>query len=252
MKAEAGRNVRLGAEETGRNPGSAVVRARTKAEVATPSLREAGGPLDGRDPSGAARQPRGPVSPVGGNSYSVPERTRRRVVEVRSQAPAVHFVEDGSLLAAHPALEGRRQTSILPGHRDELILIGALQRAPLRPAPRRSPGRTHRSARHPAHAVAFRGRRSALGRGWDRRAGVDMSGLPTNALERICRHLAGLKMPRALEARQATVSRLEQGEASALEAIEALLGEDLTTRETRRIKMALQTAGLATIRTPAG
>jgi DNA replication protein DnaC len=79
-----------------------------------------------------------------------------------------------------------------------------------------------------------------------------MSGLPTNALERIRRHLVGLKMPRALEALDATVSRLEQGEASALEAIEALLGEELTTRETRRIKMALQTARLTTIKTLAG
>jgi len=49
MKAEAGRNDQVGAEETGRNPGSAVAcaeadtatRARTKAEVATTSLMEA-------------------------------------------------------------------------------------------------------------------------------------------------------------------------------------------------------------------
>jgi DNA replication protein DnaC len=70
--------------------------------------------------------------------------------------------------------------------------------------------------------------------------------------DRIRRHLVGLKMPRALEALQTTLSRIEQGEVSALEAIETLLGEEYTTRESRRIKMALQTARLTTIKTLAG
>ena len=70
--------------------------------------------------------------------------------------------------------------------------------------------------------------------------------------ERIRRHLVGLKMPRALEALQATLSRIEHGEVTALEAIEALLGEEYTTRESRRIKMALQTARLTTVKTLSG
>lgn len=70
--------------------------------------------------------------------------------------------------------------------------------------------------------------------------------------ERIRRHLVGLKMPRALEALHSTLSRIEQGEVSALEAIEALLGEEFTTRESRRIKMALQTARLTTVKTLSG
>jgi DNA replication protein DnaC len=70
--------------------------------------------------------------------------------------------------------------------------------------------------------------------------------------ERIRRHLLGLRMPRALEALQTTLSRIEQGEVSALEAIESLLGEEYSTRETRRIKMALQTARLTTIKTLSG
>jgi DNA replication protein DnaC len=70
--------------------------------------------------------------------------------------------------------------------------------------------------------------------------------------DRIRRHLVGLKMPRALEALQTTLARIEQGEVSALEAIETLLGEEYTTRESRRIKMALQTARLTTIKTLAG
>jgi DNA replication protein DnaC len=67
--------------------------------------------------------------------------------------------------------------------------------------------------------------------------------------ERIRNHLIGLKMPRALEALQVTLSRIEQGHIGALEALEALLGEEYSTRETRRIKMALQTARLTTVKT---
>jgi DNA replication protein DnaC len=79
-----------------------------------------------------------------------------------------------------------------------------------------------------------------------------MSAGAQSTVERIRRHLVGLKMPRALEALQATLARIEQGEASALEAIDALLGEELSTRESRRIKMALQTARLSAIKTLAG
>ena len=71
-------------------------------------------------------------------------------------------------------------------------------------------------------------------------------------MDRIRRHLVGLKMPRALEALQTTLSRIEQGEVTALEAIEALLGEEYTTRESRRIKMALQTARLTTVKSLSG
>lgn len=76
--------------------------------------------------------------------------------------------------------------------------------------------------------------------------------VPGNTTDRIRRHLVGLKMPRALEALQMTLSRIEQGEVTALEAIETLLGEEYTTRESRRIKMALQTARLPTIKTLSG
>ena len=76
-----------------------------------------------------------------------------------------------------------------------------------------------------------------------------MSGETT---ERIRGHLVGLKMPRALETLQMTLARIEQGEIGALEAIEALLGEEFTTRESRRIKMALRTARLTTVKTLSG
>jgi hypothetical protein len=79
-----------------------------------------------------------------------------------------------------------------------------------------------------------------------------MSNSTPNTTDRIRRHLVGLKMPRALEALQTTLSRIEQGEVTALEAIEALLGEEYSTRESRRIKMALQTARLSTVKTISG
>jgi DNA replication protein DnaC len=73
--------------------------------------------------------------------------------------------------------------------------------------------------------------------------------IATSSLERIRRHLVGLRMPKALETLDHTLRRLEQGEVSALEALEVLLGEELSVRETRRIKMALLTARLTSVKT---
>jgi DNA replication protein DnaC len=71
-------------------------------------------------------------------------------------------------------------------------------------------------------------------------------------VERIKATLVGLKMPRALEIVDTTVRRLERGELSALEAVDALLSEELSLRESRRIKTALVMARLSTIKTPSG
>jgi transposase len=54
---------------------------------------------------------------VGGNLYSVPDATRKRVVEVHTLADEVRIFEDGALIAAHPVLEGRHQRRLAPGHR---------------------------------------------------------------------------------------------------------------------------------------
>lgn len=75
---------------------------------------------------------------------------------------------------------------------------------------------------------------------------------PASALDRIRHDLVGLKMPRALEALDHVVRRLEQGELSALEAFDILLAEELTLRENSRIKTALRMGRLATIKTLAG
>ncbi|PDT76174.1 IS21-like element helper ATPase IstB [Sinorhizobium sp. BJ1] len=71
-------------------------------------------------------------------------------------------------------------------------------------------------------------------------------------IERIRHDLVGLKMPRALEALDHVVRRLEHGELSALEAIDILLSEELTLRENSRIKTALRMGRLATIKTLTG
>jgi transposase len=54
---------------------------------------------------------------VGGNLYSVPDSTRRRVVEVQTLADTIHILEDGALIATHPVLEGRGQRRVAGGHR---------------------------------------------------------------------------------------------------------------------------------------
>src|SRR4051812_13465442 len=71
-------------------------------------------------------------------------------------------------------------------------------------------------------------------------------------VERIKRSLVGLRMPRALEIVDATVRRIERGEVTPLEAIDALLAEELTLRENRRVRTALVMARLSTVKTLAG
>ena len=53
---------------------------------------------------------------VGGNYYSVPDRTRR-VVEIQQLPDKIRIVDLGQVIAEHPVLEGRRQYRIDPAHR---------------------------------------------------------------------------------------------------------------------------------------
>ena len=54
---------------------------------------------------------------VDGNLYSVPNTTRRRVVEVHSTTSEVRILEEGHVIAVHPVLDGRGQRRIIAGHR---------------------------------------------------------------------------------------------------------------------------------------
>jgi DNA replication protein DnaC len=79
--------------------------------------------------------------------------------------------------------------------------------------------------------------------------GEAMSDAP---IERIRRHLVGLRMPRALETLDHLVQQIERGQLGTLEAIELLLAEEITIRESRRIKAALQMARLGAVKTLTG
>ena len=54
---------------------------------------------------------------VGGNLYSVPDTSRKRVLDVQSHPSEVRIFEDGALIAAHPVLEGKNQRRLDPTHR---------------------------------------------------------------------------------------------------------------------------------------
>jgi DNA replication protein DnaC len=73
-----------------------------------------------------------------------------------------------------------------------------------------------------------------------------------SVIERVKTSLVGLKMPRALEVLDVTLRGIERGEIGAVEAIDALLTEELTMRENRRVRMAVQMARLSAIKTLAG
>jgi transposase len=53
---------------------------------------------------------------IGGNYYSVPDRTRR-IVEVHQLPDAIRILDGGRLVATHPVLEGRKQYRVDPTHR---------------------------------------------------------------------------------------------------------------------------------------
>jgi len=73
---------------------------------------------------------------VAGNYYSVPDTTRKRVVEVQNHTDEVRIFEEGNLIASHPVLEGKNQRRVDPTHRKAL---------PLRGKNSNSPGVPHRS-----------------------------------------------------------------------------------------------------------
>jgi len=54
---------------------------------------------------------------IGGNLYSVPDATRKRVVEVQNHPREIRIFEDRKLIAVHPVLEGRNQRHVDPVHR---------------------------------------------------------------------------------------------------------------------------------------
>ncbi|GLI95422.1 IS21 family transposase [Methylocystis echinoides] len=97
---------------------------------------------------------------VGGNLYSVPDTTRRRVLDVHVFADAIRIFEDGALIAAHAPLEGRGEKRLDPAHRKTPA------QAPRRRPPDASPPLVLRAGDHAARRpLAFYdavGRRLAM------------------------------------------------------------------------------------------
>jgi DNA replication protein DnaC len=79
--------------------------------------------------------------------------------------------------------------------------------------------------------------------------GEKLAGAP---IERIRDHLVDLRMPRALETLDQLVQQLERGELTAIEVIDLLLSQEITIRESRRVKAALQMARLTPVKTLSG
>lgn len=71
-------------------------------------------------------------------------------------------------------------------------------------------------------------------------------------IDNIKRSLVSLRMARALEVLDATLRQIEQGEIDGIAALDQLLIEELTLRESRRIKTALRMARLTAIKTLTG
>lgn len=67
--------------------------------------------------------------------------------------------------------------------------------------------------------------------------------------ERIRAQLADLKMPGALESLDDVLSRIDGGELAGAEAIEALLGSQITLRNNRRLQAAMRSSRLPVIKT---
>ncbi len=67
--------------------------------------------------------------------------------------------------------------------------------------------------------------------------------------ERIRHQLADLKMPGALEALDEVLSHIDGGELGAPEAIEALLGAQITLRNNRRLQAAMRSSRLPAVKT---
>ena len=161
---------------------------------------------------------------VAGNLYSVPDATRKRIVEVHTLAnEAQNLRRRRSDRHASGSGGQERSRDRASRRRRAAILIGA-------------PHRTW----SPAPSTSTRPSRA----GWPAKGDRDLEIVPS-VLDRIRRTLVGLKMPRALEVLDQTVRQLERGETSALEVIDTLFAEELTLRENRRVKMALRMAQLA-------
>jgi IstB-like ATP binding protein len=175
---------------------------------------------------------------VRGNLYSVRDTTRRRVFNVHVLADEIRVFEDKALVAIRAPLEERNGSILCIA--SPSALAGAA-----RANPTSDPDARRRSRRSSFARLLCRRRPPS------RRSGRRPMSAPS-LLERVKTSVVGLKMPRVLGVLDVTLRVIERGEIGAVEAIDALLTEELTLRENRRVKMAVQMARLSAIKTLAG
>ena len=176
---------------------------------------------------------------VGGNLYSVPDTTRRRVFEVHVLADEVRIFEDGA--RRHPRSSGGTG-------RETARSFAPQTRQPLPPPPERRAPDPHSRWRSCSSSLARLLRRRRPPSRTRRRRSMSAS----SVIGRVKTTLVALKMPRALEVLDVTLRGIEPGEIGAVEAIDALLTEELTMRENPRVRMAVQMARLSAIKPLAG
>ena len=70
-----------------------------------------------------------------------------------------------------------------------------------------------------------------------------------STLEQVKQHLVHLKMAAALEVLDSVLDQVERQQLSTLEALDRLLGEEYTRRETRRVRAQLMTSRLTRVKT---
>ena len=179
---------------------------------------------------------------VDGDLYSVPNTARRRVVEVHNTTNEVRILEEGHVIAVHPVLDGRGQRRIIAGHRTLPPPANAKRPATARLAPR-VPARS-------SHFVRWRSMTPSANAS-PRKVPRHGGGAGRSPIERI-RVTSSAAHAARLGTLDHIVQQLERGQISAIEAIDVLLAEEITVRESRRIKAALQRARLATIKTLSG
>lgn len=94
---------------------------------------------------------------VGGNLYSVPDATRKRVVEIQNHPREIRIFEDRRLIAVHPVMDGKNQRRVDPDHRKIVP-----QRPPELPIPA-APERPREVGRRPLSFYDAVARRLAAG-----------------------------------------------------------------------------------------
>ena len=86
---------------------------------------------------------------VSGNLYSVPDTTRRRILDVHVFADEIRIFEDGVLVASHPAGRDAARSGLIRRIENPQQLL------PASPLQFRAPRRSRRAGDHCAAALAW-------------------------------------------------------------------------------------------------